>query len=129
MSEQANDLKEKVVCSPRPDGSAPPGRLQIPEEFAQRIEVLERRCAALEAKHPLAEMIPLLARIADAVAPAPTATVGTPYVAQKLGCTTVWVAEMVRKGDIPRCCLVTGTGNGKVWKFYRDKIDGWVASR
>jgi hypothetical protein len=117
--------------APCPDtgDSTPPHRVESPEELARRVELLERRCAALEAGSPLAAIVPLLARIADAVAPAPAAIVGTPYVANKLGCTTVWVAEMVRKGDIPRDCVVPGTGTGKVWRFYRDKIDAWVAGR
>jgi hypothetical protein len=70
-----------------------------------------------------------LARIADALAPRPADVVGTPYLADKLGCTTVWVAEMVRAGEIPKSCVVPGTGNGKPWKFYRDRIDRWVESR
>ena len=55
--------------------------------------------------------------------------VGTPYVAGKLGCTTVWVSELARKGDIPKACVVPGTGIGKPWKFFRVKIDGWIAER
>ncbi len=100
-----------------------------PEALARRVEALERRLAAVEAGGPLADVVPLLTRIADAIAPAPVALVGTPYVACKLGCTTVWVAEMARQGDIPRTCVVPGTGVGKVWKFYRDRIDLWVAGR
>ena len=50
-------------------------------------------------------------------------------VAKQLGCTTVWIAEMVRSGDIPKSCLVPGTGNGRPWKFYRAAIDRWLASR
>jgi hypothetical protein len=70
-----------------------------------------------------------LGRIADALSPAPTPIVGTPYVAERLGCTTVWVAEMVRLGQVPKNCIVAGTGNGKPWKFHRGKIDEWLASR
>ena len=70
-----------------------------------------------------------LARIADALAPPPPDLVGTPYVAKRLGCTTVWVAEMVRLAQLPRHCIVPGTGKGKPWKFYRGKIDEWLASR
>ena len=67
--------------------------------------------------------------VADAIAPQPNDLVGTPYVARRLGCTAVWVAEMARDGTIPAQCVVAGTGNGKVWKFYRDRIDRWIASR
>lgn len=70
-----------------------------------------------------------LKRIADAVAPEEHAIVDSPYVAGKLGCTTTWVAAMALKGDIPRSCIVPGSGNGKLWKFYREKIDQWIASR
>jgi predicted DNA-binding transcriptional regulator AlpA len=68
-------------------------------------------------------------RIADALAPAPPDVVGTPYVAQKLGATTTWIADLVRQGEIPSRCLVPGTGNGKPWKFYRGRIDEWLTSR
>ncbi len=61
--------------------------------------------------------------------PEPADIVDTPYVAQRLGCTTVWVAEMARKGEIPKNCLVPGTGNGKPWKFRREAIEHWMASR
>jgi hypothetical protein len=70
-----------------------------------------------------------LARLADAVAPQPADVVGTPYVAKQLGCTTVWVAELARRGEVPRHCVVPGTGNGKVWRFYRGKIDDWLRVR
>lgn len=70
-----------------------------------------------------------LRRIADALDPPPPDVVGSPYVAKKLGCTTVWIAEQVRRGDIPSSCLVPGTGNGKPWKFYRSRIDQWIESR
>jgi hypothetical protein len=68
-------------------------------------------------------------RIADHLTPLPPAKVGTPYIAQKLGCTTVWVTEMTRTGEIPWNCIVQGTGNGKPWKFHRDAIDRWIKSR
>jgi hypothetical protein len=68
-------------------------------------------------------------RIADAIAPRPEDIVGTPYVAKRLGCTKVWIAEMVRNGQLPKSCLVTGTGNGKPWKFHREAIEKWLASR
>jgi hypothetical protein len=70
-----------------------------------------------------------LARIANHVDPPPDAIVGTPYIAKRLGCTTVWVGEMTRDGLIPKTCIVTGTGNGKPWKFHRQQIDQWIASR
>jgi hypothetical protein len=69
------------------------------------------------------------ARLTDHFTPVAPAVVGTPYVAGRLGCTTVWAAEMVRLGQIPTGCLVPGTGGGKPWKFHRAKIDDWLASR
>jgi hypothetical protein len=68
-------------------------------------------------------------RLADHLAPCSSPIVGTPSVAERLGCTTVWVAELVRTGQIPKHCLVPGTGKGKLWKFYREKIDRWLESR
>lgn len=68
-------------------------------------------------------------RIADVLAPPDRTKADTPYVAERLGCSTTWVAEMVRKGEIPSRCIVAGTGNGRPWKFYRDKIDEWISGR
>jgi hypothetical protein len=70
-----------------------------------------------------------LKRIADHFDPPPPDKVGTPYVAQRLGCTTVWITEMVRSGEIPIACVVPGTGCGKPWKFYRVRIDEWLQGR
>ena len=70
-----------------------------------------------------------LGRIADASAPAEQDVVGTPYVAKRLGQTTTWIAEMARRGLIPKSCVVAGTGIGKPWKFHRAKIDEWIETR
>jgi hypothetical protein len=70
-----------------------------------------------------------LRRLADAHAPPLADTVGTPYVANKLGCTTTYVSQMARNTDIPPSCVVPGTGTGKPWKFFRERIDEWIASR
>ena len=70
-----------------------------------------------------------LNRIADHFDPPPPDIVGTPYVADKLGCTTDWIAMLVRDGAIPISCLVPGTGNGKPWKFRRSAIDRWLEVR
>lgn len=70
-----------------------------------------------------------LSRIAAALDPTPPEFVGTRYIADRLGQTTVWIAEMARRGDIPKSCVVEGTGTGKVWKFHRDKIDEWLKTR
>ncbi len=70
-----------------------------------------------------------LVRLADHLAPEPENIVGTDYIAKRLDCTLVWVAEMVRKGDVPKHCIVPGTGNGKVWKFHRRRVDEWLNKR
>jgi hypothetical protein len=71
-----------------------------------------------------------LKRIADKVDPTDDGKpVGTPYVAKRLGQTTTWVAEMARRGLIPKSCIAAGTGDGKPWKFHRGLIDRWIESR
>jgi hypothetical protein len=59
--------------------------------------------------HPLQELVEVLrrtethlSRIADHFDPPPPNIVDTPYIARQLGCTTTWIAQMVRSGDIPR---------------------------
>jgi hypothetical protein len=64
--------------------------------------------------------------LAAAHAPRPGELVGSPYVAKRLGITTVYVAQMARDGKIPKNCILAGTGDGKVWKFHRDRIDRWI---
>jgi hypothetical protein len=77
----------------------------------------------------LAGLVQIFARVADAVAPQPGDLVGTPYVARRLGCTTVWVTEMIKKGRLPKNCVVPGTGSGKPWRLYKDRIDRWIETR
>jgi len=55
--------------------------------------------------------------------------VDSTYIADKLGCTKVWVARMAAEGGVPRNAIVPGTGNGKPWKFYRSLIDKWIERR
>ncbi|OAI41508.1 hypothetical protein AYO40_00295 [Planctomycetaceae bacterium SCGC AG-212-D15] len=80
----------------------------------------------LDDVHSIAES---LARIADHVAPLPSDIVGTPYIAQRLGCTTSWITELIKTGEIPKNCIVEGTGNGKPWKFHRRAIEEWIKTR
>jgi hypothetical protein len=70
-----------------------------------------------------------LRRIADHFDPPPPDKVDSRYIADRLGCTTTWIADLVRKGEIPKRCIVAGTGNGKPWKFHRDLIDRWIETR
>jgi len=93
----------------------------------ERLAIAAERIAAhLEV---LTSVATSLARIADHLAPSPVVLVGSRYLADRLGCTTVWVAAMARRGEIPRHLAVPGTGSGKPWKFYREGIDAWLASR
>ena len=77
----------------------------------------------------LRRLVECVSRIADHFNPPPPDKVGTPYIAERLGCTTDYVAVMVREESVPPSCLVPGTGNGKPWKFYRSRIDQWIEHR
>ena len=70
-----------------------------------------------------------LKRIADHFDPPPPDIVDSTYIADKLGCTKVWVARMATEKQIPPSCIVPGTGFGKPWKFYRSRIDPWILTR
>lgn len=70
-----------------------------------------------------------VSRIADKLDPPPPDVIDSPTVAARLGCTNTWIADLARRGEIPAKCVVLGTGNGKPWKFFRDKIDEWLRSR
>lgn len=99
--------------------------------FGRLIEAeFDRRPASPEDSGlPLTEIGHHLKRIADALNPPPPDIVDSVYVAQRLGCTTTWIADQARSGDIPRGCIVPGTGRGKPWKFHRVAIDEWIACR
>lgn len=68
-------------------------------------------------------------RLANHVSPAPGDIVGTPFLAKQLGCSVVWAGEMARNGQIPKSCIVPGSGNGKPWKFYLARIEEWLNKR
>jgi len=70
-----------------------------------------------------------LERIANHFDPPPPNVVDSGYIADKLGCTKVWVARMAADGEVPRNAILPGTGNGKPWKFYRSLIDRWIERR
>ena len=82
-----------------------------------------------EAHRVMAEAQADLKRLADHFDPQPADIVGTPYLASKLGCTPTWIAQMVRSGEIPKSCVVQGSGQGRQWKFYRRRIEDWLASK
>lgn len=91
--------------------------------MSKTTNLLEKLVAAVERQSSSLE------RLADRLAPQPGDIVGTPYIAQRLGCTTAWITELIKTGEIPKQCIVEGTGNGKPWKFYRSKIDEWIKGR
>jgi hypothetical protein len=64
------------------------------------------------------EIASSLRQLTEALCPSSTDKVGSDYVSNKLGCTSVYVAEMARNKKIPSRCIVPGTGNGKPWKFF-----------
>ena len=92
----------------------------MPDDFK---EVLERLTVAAEQIHEQ------LRRIADHFDPPPPDIVDSPYIAGRLGVTTTRIAQMVREGTIPKGCIVPGTGNGRLWKFYRSRIQKWLETR
>lgn len=92
-------------------------------------EWIESRATGMSRTEMAQRIVTDLRRIADRLDPPPPDKVGTPYIADRLGCTTVWITELIRKKDIPPNCIVPGTGNGKPWKFYRERIDRWLKDR
>jgi hypothetical protein len=97
-----------------------------PDASLARQGALERIASALE---QLVGLLDPIVRLADRLAPPANAIVGTPDIARALGCTNTWVAELAREGQIPESCVVPGTGRGKPWRFYRERIDAWIKSR
>ena len=82
-----------------------------------------------QALRVLAEIQADIKRLADHFNPQPADIVGTPYLANQLGCTPTWIAQMVRSGEIPPGCVVAGSGKGRQWKFYRRRVEEWLANR
>lgn len=70
-----------------------------------------------------------LERIANHFDPQTRTTVGTSYVAERLGITIKWVGDLVRKGEIPKSCICPKSGDGRYWRFWKDKIDDWIEER
>ena len=87
------------------------------------LSVLVRIASSLE------KQVEQLRRIADHCDPTPPDIVDSVYAARRLDCTTSWIAQMVRRGEIPTSCIVVGSGNGKRWKFYRSRIEEWLEQR
>ena len=119
MCDSAASLNDAGLESPH----AGPGTGPASELDLQVLARLDRIATALE------DLVAESRRIVNHVAPASGDIVGTPHVAQRLGCSVVWVAEMARSGQIPKNCIVPGTGNGKPWKFYVGRIEEWLNKR
>ncbi len=68
-----------------------------------RIEAIESRLKLIESQMPtVASLSEAVIRIADYLAPPASKIVGSRYIADRLGCTTMWVTQMVANGMIPR---------------------------
>lgn len=63
------------------------------------------------------------------LAPKMPELVGTDYLALRLGCTPQWVAKMAERGEIPKHCIAPKVSGGRIWKFYREKLDAWLRDR
>lgn len=80
-------------------------------------------------RHPETSVDEFFKQLGDSHRSKPPELVGTRYVAERLGCTTVWVTQLIRSGEIPPSCIAPGTGNGRLWKFIRVRIDEWLKRR
>lgn len=75
----------------------------------------------LEVERLMAES---LKRLADAHAPTLPETCGTRRVAKILGLnSTQRVVQMIEEEKIPADCIVPGSGNGRRWAFYTQKVE------
>lgn len=104
-----------IMCSAGDPTAAPNAAIESGDSLAllRTLERIERH----------------LGRIADHFDPAPPDVVDSTYLARRLGCTTTWIAELARRGEIPASCIIPGTGNGKPWKFLRSRIEEWLVRR
>jgi len=119
-----NDKYRQLLKAGLPTIRFEDGSVRHPE-----VAVDEWLCRSYALEPDTACIATAIKRIADHFDPPPPDKVGSDYVAHRLGCTTTWVADMVRQGEIPVHCVVPGTGNGKPWKFLRSRIDSWIESR
>ncbi len=115
--ETLNTIDRAALVLGQPSGSHSGGSVAVVVELGP------------ETQRVLAEVQADLKRLADHFDPAPPDVVGTPYLAAKLGCTATWIAQMVRSGEIPQGCIVPGSGKGRQWKFYRRRIEEWLARK
>lgn len=91
---------------------------------------LQRIAAALEdVAARLKSIEPAVARIAEHFDPQKRGVVGTPYIAERLGVSVRWINDLIHKGEIPKGCFCPHTGEGKYWRFWKEKIDEWIATK
>jgi hypothetical protein len=58
------------------------------------------------------------------LAPAPADLAGTVYVATKLGCTTVWVTELIKKGSMPWSIAAASTSGSNAAEYAASAVRG-----
>ena len=80
-------------------------KLQSDLDLEQRLYALEERVVQLSRSVGESAIVSEIRRIADHFDPPNRATVGTTYLSQKLGTTTKWIGDLVRKGEIPKSCI------------------------
>lgn len=124
VADEHTSLTPAQIIARALDGDQPLCLAHSPRTFAPPIPDAPAAVVA-----HIASIAEDIRRIADHLVPPPSAYMDSPELAQRLGCTTTWVAEMARDGRIPKSCIVVGTGNGKPWKFHRAHIEKWLAVR
>lgn len=117
------DRTVRLRFGDRLDFIKPRGRKRGEQELKRIAFALEQIASGVR------EMEPALRRIADHFDPPKRGTVGTPYVAERLGVSVRWISDLIRKGDIPKSCIVPRSGEGKYWRFWKDKIDDWIEQK
>lgn len=119
-------LKDKTVRLDVAD------RLEFVKPWGKKRSERELRRIALaleELASNIKQVEPALTRIADHFDPPERSVVGTAYIAERLGCTTKWIGDLVRDGKIPQDCICPKAGEGKYWRFWKEKIDEWIEER
>lgn len=101
----------------------PVGRKGGEDEIRRMAEALENVSSSLE------QIKPAIIRIADHFDPRQRSVVGTPYIAERLGVSVRWINDLIHKGEIPKSCICPQSGEGKYWRFWKEKIDLWIEGR
>ena len=101
-----------------------------PTPHPERTGSAPNRCRGVWARDRavLAEVQADLKRLADHFDPPPSDIVDTPYIAHRLGLTTARIAQLVRSGEIPKGCVVPGSGRGSAMEVLSSP-DGRMAGQ